>query len=150
MNETDFIRRQLAAERAHLREVLEAVCEGDAGSASSGPVAVYVDWAGRRLLEQLAGHQAALRAAPSLSGDTQAQLLQVAEAASRVTQTAARPLQRAQRLLQLLDAWSDGLDELAGRTLRIAHWRRAAHLNADAILEERRLYAAARLAMGVS
>jgi hypothetical protein len=33
---------------------------------------------------------------------------------------------------------------MAGSALRIAHWRRAVHLSADTILEERQLYAAAR------
>jgi hypothetical protein len=150
MNESDFIRQQLAAERSHLREVLEAVRCDTAAHANVRPVALYVDWVSRRLVQQLAAHQAALelRASPPAT----LQLARVAAAVSKVTATAAErhSAAGAERLLALLDAWTEPLDILAGQTLRIGHWRQAARLSADSILEERQLYAAARSAVGLA
>ena len=57
---------------------------------------------------------------------------------------------QAERLLAVLDAWTEPLDILAGQTLRIGHWRQAAQLSADSILAERQLYAAARSAVGLA
>jgi hypothetical protein len=136
MNETDFIRQQLAAERAHLREILAAVQRGAAAAANARPVAQYIDWASRRLSQQIAAHQVALGTPDSGSGAQQP--------ATEV------PAQRAERLLALLDAGTEPLESLAGRTLRINHWRQAAGLSADSILEERHLYAAARSAAGLA
>jgi hypothetical protein len=136
MNETDFIRQQLAAERAHLREILQAVHRGTAAIGNARPVVLYIDWASRRLMQQLAAHQTAL-AAPG--NGSAAQPLSVGTAA-----------QRAERLLALLDAWTEPLDTLAGRSLRINHWRQAAGLSADSILAERQLYAAARGAVDLA
>ena len=53
MNETDFIRQQLALERAHLREILTAVRAGGAAVRDARPVAAYIEWGSRRLLAQL-------------------------------------------------------------------------------------------------
>jgi hypothetical protein len=149
MNELDFIRRQLATEHAHLREILEAVQRGTAASGTARPVAAYIDWASRRLRQQLAAHHSALAA---LGSDAAEQPLgRVAAALDTVgTGTPTRqPAQRAPRLLALLDAWTEPLDTLAGGSLRISHWRQAARLSADSILEERQLYAAARSALGL-
>ena len=143
MNETDFIRQQLAAERSHLREVLEAVRRGTAANGNARPVALYIDWASRRLVPQLAAHQAALEVLDS--GPAAQQLARVAAAVSKVTATERQSAQRAE-----LDAWTEPLDILAGQTLRIGHWRQAARLSADSILEERQLYAAARSAVGLA
>jgi hypothetical protein len=148
MNETDFIRQQLAAERSHLREVLEAVRRGTAANGNARPVALYIDWASRRLVPQLAAHQAALEVLDS--GPAAQQLARVAAAVSKVTATERQSAQRAERLLAVLDAWTEPLDILAGQTLRIGHWRQAARLSADSILEERQLYAAARSAVGLA
>jgi hypothetical protein len=150
MNETDFIRQQLAAERAHLREILDAVRRGTAAAGSARPVAAYLEWAGRRLAQQLGAHQAALQA----TGDAA-----IAEGLSRLAtardganaKAGAFPVaQRAEQWLALLDAWTEALDAQAGRSLRLPHWRAAAGLNADSILEERRLHAAARHAAGLA
>jgi hypothetical protein len=138
MNETDFIRQQLSAERAHLREILLAVPEESGPVKMARPVAAYVEWASRRLLNQLSAHCCALQAAPAMAAAA-------AEAAAAASHTL-----RAKRLLALLEAWGDPLDTLAGARLRIAHWRQAAQLSADTILEERQLYAAARVAAGLT
>ncbi len=65
-----------------------------------------------------------------------------------------RPLHlQGERLLALMPALTQleaSLDALAGGTFRVNHWRRAAQLNADTILEERQLYVAARSAAGLS
>lgn len=135
MNETDFIRQQLAAERAHLREILGAVHRGPAAAGNAPPVVRYIDWASRRLMQQCAAHQAAL---PTLGSDPAGQPPREGTA-----------VQRAERLLAVLDAGPEPLDSLAGRSLRVNHWRRAAGLSADSILEERQLYAAARGAVGL-
>jgi hypothetical protein len=150
MNETDFIRQQLAAERSHLREVLEAVRRGTAANVNARPVALYLDWASHRIVRQLAAHQAALEvlAAPPAAQ----QLSRVSAAVGKVTAATAEPhgARRAERLLAVLDAWTEPLDILAAQTLRIGHWRQAARLSADSILEERQLYGAARSAVGLA
>jgi hypothetical protein len=145
MNETDFIRQQLAAERAHLREILAAVPQGAGLSRPTRPVEQYLEWASGRLVTQLRAQLAALTAAgaggPALGPEMLAKLEQIATAASR----AAEP-----RLLESLAIWGDALDVMAGKTLRVGHWRAAARLTVDTILEERQLYGAARDAAGRS
>jgi hypothetical protein len=151
MNETDFLRQQLALERAHLREILQAVRRDSLGVHPAQALAQYIDWAGRRLLEQLQAQRAALQAAPAADAEADAHLHRLAGAAAAVTDAGkAEPLEaRAARLLALLDAWSDPLERQAARTLRIAHWRQAARLSADTILEERQRYTQARAAAGL-
>jgi hypothetical protein len=146
MNETDFIRQQLATERAHLREILRALRPTTAADRPPHPVALYLDWAGRRLISQVSAHHTALQGAAVLAPALREQLAAAANAATQASDAgAASPAAlRAERLLAVLDAWCDPLDAAAGTALRIAHWRRAAHLSADTILEERQLYAAAR------
>jgi hypothetical protein len=150
MNETDFIRQQLAAERAHLREVLEAVRRGTTATANARPVALYIDWASRRLVQQLAAHRTALEMLASPPAGEQ--LAQVAAAVGKVSASPAeRPsAAQAEGLLAVLEAWTEPLDILAAQRLRIGHWRQAARLSADSILEERQLYAAARSAVGLA
>ncbi|HEY4339197.1 MAG TPA: hypothetical protein VGM97_04570 [Steroidobacteraceae bacterium] len=150
MNETDFIRQQLAAERAHLREILLAV-RGHSALKPTRPISAYVEWASRRLVDQLQAHRTALQAVPTIAAATRAQLNAVGTAAIEAAEAApARSFNvHDTRLLALLEAWSDSLDAVAGATLRIGHWRQAAHLSADSILEERQLYAAARGAVGL-
>jgi|SRR5665213_508536 len=151
MNETDFIRAQLAAERAHLRDLLGAVRAGTLEEGRARPAADYIEWAHQRLVAQLDAHRRALEATPATGADTRAQLASVAVATAQLTDNGTvRPLNLvAERLLALLDAWSDSLDSLAGRTLRVSHWRQAAPLSADTILQERQRYAAARGAGGL-
>jgi hypothetical protein len=152
MNETDFIRQQLASERAHLREILRALRPAAAADRPPHPAALYVDWAGRRLISQVLAHQTALQGGAVLAPALREQLAAAASAATQASETGAASAAalRAERLLAVLDAWSEPLDAAAGTALRIAHWRRAAHLSADTILEERQLYAAARGAIGRS
>jgi hypothetical protein len=152
MNETDFIRQQLAVERTHLREILLAVRRQAAPANLARPVSAYIEWAGRRLVSELNAHCAALQAVPTLVAAPRAQLREVAAAAAHAggPATGRAPDEHAQRLLVLLDAWRDCLDALAAATLRIGHWRQAAHLSADTILEERQLYAAARVALAAT
>jgi hypothetical protein len=150
MNETDFIRQQLAAERAHLREILRAVAPGSGPAQTPRPISAYVDWASQRLLNQLSAHHSALQALPTIAAATRAQLAEVANAATQVHPAAAGSASvEAARLLELLESWSAPLDALAGAALRVGHWRRCADLSADTILEERQLYAAARVAAGL-
>jgi hypothetical protein len=136
MNETDFIRQQLAAERAHLRAILGAVQRGAAAVGNAPPVVLYVDWASRRLMQQYTAHQTALA---TLDNGAAGQPLREGT-----------PVQRAEQLLALLEAGTEPLDARAGRSLRVNHWRQAAGLSADSILEERQLYAAARGAVGLA
>jgi hypothetical protein len=146
MNESEFLRRQLATERAHLREILQAAREGSAEISTPQAVANFGDWAGRRLVTQLGIQCEALQAVVDSDAQIRAQLAIVFSARSAVIACGTmQPLSRvAEPLLALLDAWSDALDSLAGSALPTSHWRRAAHLSADTILEERQLYAAAR------
>lgn len=151
MQETAFIRRQLALERAHLREILAAVRRGGTGGGNSRALAEYLDWAGRRLIGQLDAHRNALQAAAAPAADTRAQLDQLAAAAAACDGGNGRTAdRRAEQLLALLAAWTDPLETAAGHTLRVTHWRQAAQLSADTILQERQLYAAARAATGLS
>jgi hypothetical protein len=152
MHETEFIRRQLALERAHLREILEAVRRGCAVGGHSRALADYLDWASQRLIGQLDAHRSALQAAPGLGADTRAQLDALSGAAVAARDGGnGRPVDlRAERLLALMAAWTDPLETAAGRTLRVTHWRQAAQLSADTIFQERQLYGAARAAAGLS
>jgi hypothetical protein len=152
MNETDFIRQQLAAERAHLREILRAVPPEMGPVKVARPISAYVEWASRRLLDQLSAHRTALQAVPAMAAAARAQLIEVSTAAGQALEAAAAHSfhARATRLLALLDTWTEPLDALAGATLRIGHWRQCAPLSADTILEERQLYAAARAAAGLT
>jgi hypothetical protein len=131
MNETGYLRAQLALERAHLQVILQAVRQASPTEQAARPVADYLDWASRRLVSQLArlSGAAAVRSdgAPAPSDDV-----------------------GAEHALALLTAWSDQLEALAGRTLHITQWRHIAQLNADSILQERQLYAAACAAAGLS
>jgi hypothetical protein len=146
VNEVDYIRQQLAAERSHLRDILAAV-RREATGRSAGPVTEYLDWAGPRLVRQLTCLQAALAAAPDLPPRQLADLSGVAQRAGSATP----PVQPQSELLQsLLSAWSEPVDALAGRTLRTPQWRQVAHLSADSVLAERRLFAAARAAAGLA
>lgn len=146
MNETDLIRQQLQLERTHLREILRALGEAAGSDAPAHPVAVYIGWAGRRLIEQVLAHHTALEDAgtldPALSGQLHALTRAARQARSRAT--AALP---AAELRALLEAWSEPLEAATARVLRVPHWRRAAQMTADSILEERRLYGAARAAV---
>jgi hypothetical protein len=144
MHETEFIRRQLTLERAHLREILEAVRRGCPVGGNSRALADYLDWASQRLLGQLEAHRTALQAAPALGADTRAQLDTLSGAAAAARDGGA------ERLLGLLAAWTDPLESAAARTLRVTHWRQAAQLSAETILQERQLYTAARAAAGLS
>jgi hypothetical protein len=146
MNEIDFIRQQLASERSHLRDILRNLRAATATQRPPHPVALYLDWAGRRLISQVLAHHTALQGAVGLTPALQEQLAAAASAAALAADTsAASPAAlHADRLLAVLDAWSEPLDARAGSALRIGHWRGAVHLSADTILEERQLYAAAR------
>jgi hypothetical protein len=151
MNETDFIRQQLHLERTHLREILRALRQASAADRPAHPIALYIDWAGRRLINQVLAHQAALQDAAALDPALQGQLAEASGAARQAQNgTTGSGHLRAEGLLGMLEAWSEPLDAAAARALRITHWRRAAHLSADTILEERQLYAAARGALGRS
>ena len=152
MNETDFIRQQLATERDHLRDILHSVRIGTVPCANAGPVMRYVDWAGQRLLQRIEAHRQALDAASGVGPDTRALLARVTAAAATAAEAATQrpPHRQAEQLLALLEAWNESLETAAGKSLRIAHWRAAGHLSADSILEERQLYAAARAAAGVT
>jgi hypothetical protein len=147
MNESQYLRQQLALERSHLQEILQVVRRGSAAMGTSRPVAEYIDWAGRRLLSQLHAHRQALQAAAATDAVTGALLDRLAGAASRVSDGHDRPSDvRAEHLLALIAAWSEPLDVLARSTLHVSQWRQAAQLNADTILQERQLYAKARAA----
>jgi hypothetical protein len=152
MNETDYLRQQLALERNHLQEILQAVRSGNEAVGSSRAVADYIDWAGRRVLGTLNAQCAALRTAPATGAKAGAQLQRLSGAAALLPDGGSGLTARikAERLLALMAAWSEPLERLAGATLRIAHWRQAAQLSADTILQERQLYAAARAAVGLS
>ncbi len=151
MNESEYLRQQLATERLHLREILQAVRQGTAGVEVSQAVASYGDWARHRLLAQLGAHCDALQAASDTGAQVRTQLAKVSGARSEVSACGnTQPLRRmAEPVLALLDAWSDSLDMLAVSALPTSHWRRAAHSSADTILEERARYAAACAALGL-
>jgi len=149
LNETGVIRQQLAVERDHLREILESVRRASA-PATARAVCEYIDWAARRLLLQLQAHHDALAGTPDPGPGRAAELARLSGAAAQLADRAGqRPMsERAEQLQALLAAWSESLEQRAAATLRVAHWRRAAQLSADSILEERQLYAAARAAAG--
>ena len=118
MNESDYIRQQLRAERSHLREVLELAPQAPATALAARDR--YLAWGARRQHEIQQRHLALLAA----------KAIQVRTASSAV--------------LSNLLAATEELESLADPVYGIADWRRAAQLSADAILEERRLYGAAR------
>ena len=128
MNESEYLRRQLATEREHLRAVLDA---RHAASVPASAGADYLAWAAPRLL--------ALQ-------DRHLQLL-----SARLPAQALPPAGRIQAdtppddaALAALLAACETLEALAAGCYRIEDWRQAAQLRADDILRERQLYAAAR------
>ncbi len=147
MNETGYLRQQLALERAHLQEIVQAVRQGSDAVRSSRPVTDYIDWAGERLVRQLQALGQALQA-PAAGADLHARLERLTGAAAAMADGGNGGLSdiRGEGLLALLAAWSEPLETLAGSTLHISQWRRAAQLSADTILRERQLYTAARAA----
>jgi hypothetical protein len=151
MNETAYLRQQLALERAHLLKIVQALHQGSDAVRSSRPVTDYIDWAGGRLVQQLQALGQALQAAAATGTDLHARLERLTAAAA-VADGGDGGLSdlRAERLLALLGAWSEPLETLAGSTLHITQWRRAAQLSADTILREGLLYTAARAAAGQS
>jgi hypothetical protein len=151
MNETGYLRQQLALERAHLLEIIQALHQGSDAVRRSRPVTDYIDWAGGRLVRQLQALGQALPAAAT-GADLHARLARLTSATAVVADGGNGGLSdlRAERLLALLGAWSEPLETLAGRTLHLTQWRRAAQLSADTILQERQLYTAARAAAGRS
>ena len=118
MNESEYIRQQLRAERSHLREVSELAqaAPGAALAARNG----YLAWGAQRQREIQQRHLA---------------LLATKAIEVRAVSSAA---------LSNLLAAAEALETLAEPVYGIADWRRAAQLSADTILEERRLYGAAR------
>ncbi|HTV76947.1 MAG TPA: hypothetical protein VMF03_01725 [Steroidobacteraceae bacterium] len=122
MNEIDFIRQQLAAERAHLREILNCV-RRETAAGTPRAILAYLDWAAARLLQRLAADQVVAPLPGATAG-------------------------RAEQLLALLDA-TEPPAAAANHGVHIGQWRQTARLTADSILEERRLYAAARRAAGL-
>lgn len=148
MNEVDYIRQQLQTERSHLREILQAVRQAGPLK-NSRAVTTYVDWAVRRHLSVLDAHIGALEstAAPPVHSELSKAAASVRGMDTASGQTLAL---RAERILAVLDSWTDALEATAARALRVAHWRQAARLNADSILEERQLHAAARGALGLA
>ncbi len=146
MNETDFIRQQLALERAHLREILNAVDRDMRPADAPAALATYLDWAGERLLARLKALRAALQALPTPPAAELAALAAACDAAGPAGPQRLATASASQ-LTALLNAWNEPLDALAGHSLRIAHWRVAAKLSADTIFEERQRHAAARAAV---
>jgi len=160
MNESDYLRQQLAAERAHLRQLLAALRTGPSQALAAR--AHYLAWATPRLLAQygrhldllpgrlaarrqtlppqaIAGISTATRAATATLAQLQAALDSPQEA--RLAQALAAHLAP---LATLVKAWDEPLEQLAADCYRIEDWRRAAQLRADDILRERQLFAAAQ------
>jgi hypothetical protein len=136
MNESDYLRQQLATERAHLRELLALPRR----NAVQTPGEHYLAWATPRLLAVYERHRALLprrlaatAVAPPLPG-----IDRISTGAG--TDDAA--------LAALLAAWDTQIEQPAAACYRIEDWRQVAQLRADDILTERRLYSAARAAHG--
>jgi hypothetical protein len=165
VNETDLIRRQLALEREHAREVVAAAQAGlRSGGEQSDSVARYRSFLGEylRYLEATADALEA-RIEAHLARSTRAHTgwpqLRAARAASGARATAA--LSRADGtgsestdLTEIVDSinaytenlmsyinLSESLEDTA-RAYDLSAWRTVAHLDADSIMAERRRHAA--------
>lgn len=159
MNEAQLIRAQLAAEREHLREVasLCAAAHTRIHQAEISPYFInscinYLLFSMNKertrsaaLLEcSSRAHEKAgndLRRALSLVTDALGEL-QARSTARSVATDARQTLEELERCTALVDRLIDSrldLETLAEREYSIVDWRRVAHVDADSILEERKL-----------
>lgn len=163
MNEAQLIRAQLAAEREHLREVasLCAAAHTRIHQAEISPYFIsscinYLLFSMNKertrsaaLLEcSSRAHERAhekagndLRRALSLVTDALGEL-QARSTARSVATDARQTLEELERCTALVDRLIDSrldLETLAEREYSIVDWRRVAHVDADSILEERKL-----------
>ncbi|HEY8052769.1 MAG: hypothetical protein ACHQD6_07865 [Steroidobacterales bacterium] len=143
MNEIQLIRAQLATERSHVSRVANAGAAGSpapqARAADVNYLVCVLGWFEARdrrltiLLRADSGLQAAL-AQPGASG----------EALGRLPAADSAPSWQA--FAHFIDtAWGprrDALDARLAMLTRAAEWRQFAGIDADSILEERRLFAA--------
>ena len=110
--------------------------------------AQYLLWSGARLQSVQARHQARLETlapadAAAEATTTALESLQTALATSNETQLR-QALDAGRPALESLLTQADHLDALAAPHYRVEDWRQIGQLSADVILEERRLYTAAR------
>jgi hypothetical protein len=124
MNELEIIRHQLATERQHVAEVVGAFDDAMLGTGAEAYLD-YLAFALRRLESS-----AASNALTHLDAVRRAALKDRAS--------------RAHEFLQLFNTeWQRHLQEIdaaGSRNLRVAQWRAIAQVDADSILEERKLY----------
>lgn len=128
MNESDYLRKQLSAERAHLAAVLERlrVHPEHAGAGE------YLAWAAHRLRAVYERHLILLPARLAARALPPPTLPRLGNGGADST-----------AMTKLLLSWDSAIETPAASCYRIEDWRQVAQLRADDILKERQLYAAA-------
>lgn len=141
MNEVQLIRRELAAQRRHARDVAASwsasprIQNPMISNAYGDYFRLIIDLESRRVRTHLDG----LGMRSDLS-DVELGLL---ERCARQIEALAPERARDADLASELAALAQELETLAECRYRVQDWRRAAHVDADSILEERRLRAQA-------
>lgn len=165
MNEVELLRAALAAERQHLGEVA-ALCRATPEPPESNLInniellnscAIYLlsiikkermrasahlECFGEPRAGERETHERWMKSLASAesAAASLAALLQAGDLETDRREAAARLAECAGRLVDLV-ASRTALEVLATPRYEVAHWRRTARVDADAILEERRLYA---------
>lgn len=130
MNELQLIRSELAAQRRH---ALELIALGVTSDAYTVYLAFILDLEARRI----ASHLEHLQSRSDLTDANHRLLGRCARTLETLAATQARG--SSAELLARLMPLVEELEALAESRYALADWRRAAHIDADSILEERRL-----------
>jgi len=141
VNETELIRRQIALEQQHTREAL-ALCQGQPDRELAAACIAYLQLIESRVRARSRAHARRLMELGALDE---------AESA-RVVRALTSPENAGDIKLEELDTYTSNimtyldsvahLDALAAARYGLSDWRAVAALDADAVLDERRRYAA--------
>ena len=136
MNELQLIRRELAAQRRHVRAITTSLSTQSAPSISVS-YKLYFSFIIAMETRRLASHLERLRSRTDLT-DADLRLIERGVRTLEALGAERSPGSCAERVTSL-SALVEELEGIAESRYGLNDWRRAAHLDADSILEERRL-----------
>jgi len=132
LNEVQLLRRQIATERQHLREAAVRLSD----LVNSKAYDRYIMYSIGMQRARARSHIARFGAHASMTGDERSALAGLQQA---LADTADSPA-ALNRILHLIDA-TETIEKLAEGRYGVEDWRSVAQVDADSILEERRLWA---------
>jgi len=153
MNEVQLLRRQIGTERAHAREAGAIAAAGTATQAMMGRnrnittyisnrYVKYIEYCMRIERTRALGHIARLAAHSPLVAGEEAALARLRRALEQhvpLDGTVGSVAPYVSLLCDLVDA-SEALERFAERRYSVEDWRAVARVDADSVLEERRLW----------